>query len=59
MVVAVRDSHYNMLCRLYKRTWCHVHTKVKVRGEGQGTVRMDDTAYDVRKFSIQFNEDLK
>lgn len=29
MVVAVRDSHYNMLCRLYKRTWCHVHTKVK------------------------------
>ena len=50
----MRDSHYNMLCRLYKRTWCHVHTKVKVRGEGQGTVRMDDTAYDVRKFnSIQ------
>lgn len=29
MVVAVRDSHYHMLYRLYKRTWCHVHAKVK------------------------------
>ena len=34
MVVAVRDSHYHMLCRLYKRSWCHVDkTKVKVRGQ--------------------------
>lgn len=29
VIVAVRDSHINMLLRHYKRSWCNVHTKVK------------------------------
>ncbi|XP_052268283.1 uncharacterized protein LOC127869655 isoform X2 [Dreissena polymorpha] len=29
VIVAVRDNHFNMLYRLYKRSWCNVHTRVK------------------------------
>lgn len=29
VVVPLRDLHFNQFLRLYKRSWCNVHTKVK------------------------------
>lgn len=50
VVAAVQHSHYNTMCRLYKRSWCSVHTKVKEgktllewtleRAEGMGPAQM-------------------